>query len=38
MSAYRDEARAAVTEMFSSDLQAMAADRIRRREEARTAE
>lgn len=38
MSAYRDEARAAVTEMFASDLQAMAADKVRRREEARTAE
>jgi hypothetical protein len=36
--AYRDEARAAVTEMFASDLQAMAADKVRRREEARTAE
>jgi hypothetical protein len=38
VSAYRDEARAAVTEMFSSDLQAMASDRVRRREEARAGE
>jgi len=38
MGTYRDEARAAVTEMFASDLQAMAADKVRRREEARTAE
>lgn len=38
VSAYRDEARAAVTEMFASDLQAMAADRVRRREEARAGE
>jgi hypothetical protein len=36
--AYRDEARAAVTEMFASDLQVMAADKVRRREEARSAE
>jgi hypothetical protein len=36
--AYRDEARAAVTEMFASDLQAMAADKVRRREDARSAE
>jgi hypothetical protein len=38
MSAYRDEARAAVSEMFASDLQVMAADKVRRREEARSAE
>lgn len=38
MSAYRDEARAAVSEMFASDLQVMAADKVRRREEARAAE
>jgi hypothetical protein len=38
VSAYRDEARAAVTEMFASDLQAMASDKVRRREEARAGE
>ena len=38
MSAYRDEARATVSEMFASDLQVMAADKVRRREEARSAE
>lgn len=38
VSAYRAEARAAVTEMYASDLQAMAADRVRRREEARAVE
>lgn len=38
VTAYRAEARAMVTEMFASDLQAMAADRVRRREEARAGE
>ncbi len=38
VSAYRDEARAAVTEMFANDLQAMAADKVRRREDARSVE
>lgn len=38
VSAYRAEARAAVTEMYASDLQGMAAERIRRREEARAGE
>jgi hypothetical protein len=38
VSAYRDEARAQITEMYASDLTAMASDRVRRREEARAGE
>jgi hypothetical protein len=36
--AYRDEARAQITELYASDLQAMAAEKVRRVEEARAGE
>ncbi|WP_269219454.1 hypothetical protein [Brevundimonas vesicularis] len=38
ITAYRRDARAAITEMYASDLQDMAAEKIRRRDEARMPE